>query len=177
MGIKLLSCKNCLPTRQKNCHWKNWFACPPKEANNNKILKLRKCILADASQHWCLKLKELIKLGAKPSQLDQGVFIWSISNKLVGILVWFADSMLWKGKKKTLLALLTNRNKPSTLVQSIVKPSINTGIYLKQNNNFSITINQVDYINSINEIKVNNILKKNKNDKLTEKEITYWEEL
>ena len=85
--------------------------------------------------------------------------------------------MLWKGKKKTLLALLTNRNKPSTLVQSIVKPSINIGIYLKQNNNFSITINQVDYINSINEIKVNNILKKNKNDKLTEKEITYWEEL
>ena len=62
-------------------------------------------------------------------------------------------------------------------MQSIVKPSINTGIYLKQNNNFSITINQVDYINSINEIKVNNILKKNKNDKLTEKEITYWEEL
>ena len=85
--------------------------------------------------------------------------------------------MLWKGKKKTLLALLTNRNKPSTLVQSIVKPSINIGIYPKQNNNFSITINQVDYINSINEIKVNNILKKNKNDKLTEKEITYWEEL
>ena len=85
--------------------------------------------------------------------------------------------MLWKGKKKTLLALLTNRNKPSTLVQSIVKPSINIGIYLKQNNNFSITINQVDYINSINEIKVNNILKKNKNDKLTEKEITYWEKL
>ena len=62
-------------------------------------------------------------------------------------------------------------------MQSIVKPSINIGIYLKQNNNFSITINQVDYINSINEIKVNNILKKNKNDKLTEKEITYWEEL
>ena len=47
-----------------------------------------------------------------------------------------------------------------------------TGIHLKQNNNFSITINQANYINIINEIKVNNILKRNENDKLTEKEIT-----
>ena len=45
------------------------------------------------------------------------------------------------------------------------------GIYLKQNN-FSITINQIDYMNSINEIKVNDTLKRNKNDKLTQKEIT-----
>ena len=35
-------------------------------------------------------------------------------------------------------------------------------IYLKQNDDFAIIINQVDYINSINEIKVNNILEKKK---------------
>ena len=46
------------------------------------------------------------------------------------------------------------------------------GIYLKQNDDFSITINQIDYMNSINEIKVNDTLKRNKNDKLTQKEIT-----
>ena len=46
------------------------------------------------------------------------------------------------------------------------------GIHLKQNDDFSITINQIDYIKSINEIKVNGTLKRNKNDKLTEKETT-----
>ena len=40
------------------------------------------------------------------------------------------------------------------------------GIHLKQNDDFSITIK------SINEIKVNGTLKRNKNDKLTEKETT-----
>ena len=35
-------------------------------------------------------------------------------------------------------------------------------IYLKHNHDFSIAINQVDYINSINEIKVNNILERKK---------------
>ena len=72
---------------------------------------------------------------------------------------------------------MTNWNKASTLVQSIVKPSITHSqafnyidIYLKQNDDFTIIINQVDYINSINEIKVNNILEKKK------KKSHHWEE-
>ena len=59
-------------------HRKTSFKHPPKEANTNKIWKLLKCIygLADASRYWYLKFREEhIKLGAKPSQLDQGVFI------------------------------------------------------------------------------------------------------
>ena len=51
---------------------------PPKEAQTNKVWKLRKCVyeLADAIRYWYLKLREeLIKLGATPTQLDQGTFI------------------------------------------------------------------------------------------------------
>ena len=51
---------------------------PPKEAQTNKVWKLRKCVygLADASRYWYLKLREeLIKLGATPAQLDQRIFI------------------------------------------------------------------------------------------------------
>ena len=51
---------------------------PPKEAQTNKVWKLRKSFygLADASRYWYLKFREeLIKLGATPTQLDQGTFI------------------------------------------------------------------------------------------------------
>ena len=132
--MKLLRCKNCFPashSHQKNLYVKTCkvFVCPPKEANTNKIWKLRKCIygLADASQYWYLEFREeLIKLGAKPSQLDQGVFIWSINNKPVEYAwMWYALLMMSYGKViKTLLILQTNWNKLSTLVQSIVKHSI-----------------------------------------------------
>ena len=83
---------------------------PPKEANTNKIWKLRKCIhgLADASQYWYLKFREeLIKLRAKPSQLDQGVFIWSINNKPVGIMVCFVNDVLWGGNRNFIYIINT----------------------------------------------------------------------
>ena len=50
---------------------------PPKEAYTNKIWKLNKCVygLTDASRCWFLKVREeRCKLGARPSQLDQGLF-------------------------------------------------------------------------------------------------------
>ena len=40
-----------------------------------------------------------MKLGAKPSQLDQGVFIWNIDNKPEGMMVCFVDSVLWGGNR------------------------------------------------------------------------------
>ena len=115
--------------------------------------------------------EEIIKLGAKPSQLDQGVFIWSIDNKPVGIMVCFVNDILWGGHRNFINII--NKLKQTFHTGTEHSQGFNyIGIDLKQNNDFSITINQVYYINSINEIKVTNILKKDKNDKLTEKEIT-----
>ena len=97
MDIKLLRCKNCFPTRQD--HWKNCICTSSKSSQHQQIWKLRKCIygLADASWYWYLKFREeLIKLGARPSQLDQGELIWSINSKPVGIMVCFVD-VLWGG--------------------------------------------------------------------------------
>ena len=50
------------------------------------------------------------------------------------------------------------------------------GILLKQNDDFSITNNQIDYINSINEIKVNDTLKRIKMISLQKKKSLHWEE-
>ena len=145
------------------------FVHPPKEANTNKIWKSWKCIygLADASQYWYLKFREeLIKLGANLCQLGQGVFIWSINSKPVGIMVCFVNNLLWEGNRDFIYII--NKLKQTFHIGAEHSQAFNyIGIHLKQNDDFSTTINQFDYINSINEIKVNNTLKINKNDKLT----------
>ena len=56
---------------------RNAFVRPPKEAHTNKFWKLNKCVygLTDASRCWFLKVRDKrCKLGARPSQLDQGLF-------------------------------------------------------------------------------------------------------
>ena len=172
MGIKLFRCKNCFSTRQDI--ERTAFVRPPKEANTNKIWELWNCIygLADTSRCWYLKFREeLIKLGAKPSQLDQGLFIWSIINKPVGIMACFVDDVLWGGNKNFIYII--NKLKQTFHNGAEQGQAFNyIGIYLKLNDGFSTTINQIDYINSIHEIKVSDILERSKNDKLIEKEIT-----
>ena len=52
---------------------------PPKEAETNKIWRLKKCVygLADASRYWYLRVKDvLINLGATICSVDQGMFLW-----------------------------------------------------------------------------------------------------
>ena len=86
-------------------------------------------------------------------------------------MVCFVDEVLW-GINRNLINII-NKLKQTFHTGAEQSQAFNyIGTYLKQNDDFSFTINQVDYINSINEIKVNDILERNKNDKLTEKEIT-----
>ena len=41
--------------------------------------------------------EEPIKLGASLSQLDQGLFIWTIGNKQIEIMGCFVDDVIWAG--------------------------------------------------------------------------------
>ena len=85
-------------------------------------------------------------------------------------MVCFVNNMLWGNKN---FIKITNKLKQSFHFSAELSQAFNyIGIYLKQNNDLSITINQVDYIKSINEIKTNGILERKKNNKLTRKEIT-----
>ena len=38
-----------------------------------------------------------MKLGASLSQLDQGLFIWTIGNKQIEIMACFVDDVIWAG--------------------------------------------------------------------------------
>ena len=71
---------------------------PPKEAETNKVWRLKKCVygLADASRYWYLRVKDVsINLGATVCSVDQGMFLWFNGNILYGILVCHVDDMIW----------------------------------------------------------------------------------
>ena len=64
---------------------------------------LHKCVygLAGAPRQWYMRVREeIIKLGAKLYQLDQGLFCWFEENVPIGVVVCFVDDMIWGGTGK-----------------------------------------------------------------------------
>ena len=129
---------------------------PPKEANTENLWKLSKTVygLADASRSWYLKLKkELLNLGGQAVQLDQGIFIWKVNSSLMGILVCFVDDVIWAGTPefKKIISKLKDIFQTSSEHASSFKY---IGISLKQSTDGTITINQDDYVDELEPIKL-----------------------
>lgn len=147
---------------------------PPKEAQTDKVWKLRKCIygLSDASRYWYLKLREeLIKLGATPIQLDQGIFIWHKNNIPIGIMACFVDDVLWGGNTK--FENTIKKLKQIFFISAEHKQIFDyIGIRLEQKADFSIIITQKEYINSITPIPLTKEDYKNPKRKLSQTETT-----
>ena len=125
----------------------NTFVHPPKEAQTNKIWKLKKCVygLADASQYWYLKVREeLCKLGARSSQLDQGLITFRNQTKIVGIVILFVDDIIWAGKPHFTNIINKFKNIFHIGTES-TQTLIYVGIIIKQNKDISITIDHPNY--------------------------------
>ena len=144
----------------------------PKEVQTKKVWKLTKCIyrLVDASRYWYLKLREeLIKLGATPTQLDQVTFIWSKSNKPIGIMACLVDDVLWVGNIE--FETIINKLKQVFCLSAERKQIFEyIGIRLEQKADFSITIFQKDYIDSISPVTLTQDNYKNPNRELLQAE-------
>ena len=130
------------------------YMTPPKEAQTNKVWKLGKCVvygLEDASRYWYLKFREeLIKLGSIPTQLDQDAFLWRKSNKPIGIMACSVD-VLWVGNSK--FETIINKLKQVYCIGAEHKHIFEyISIKLEQKADFSITITQKDYIDSISPV-------------------------
>ena len=144
---------------------RNIFIKPPSEAKTNKIWKLLKVVygLNDASRSWYLCLREeLIKLGATPSALDQGIFLYFDKNKkLIGIITVFVDDLIYGGTD--FFHNFVIKNLKITFSFGPDNDSIfkYIGIYVEQTND-AIFIDQnnytecMQYINIPYEKKVNN---------------------
>ena len=140
----------------------------PKEVQTKKVWKLTKCIyrLVDASRYWYLKLREeLIKLGATPTQLDQVTFIWSKSNKPIGIIACLVDDVLWVGN--TEFETIINKLKQLFCLSAERKQIFEyIGIKPEQKADFPITIFQKDYIDNISPVTLTQDDYKNPNREL-----------
>ena len=147
---------------------------PPKEAETNKIWKLNKTVygLADASRSWYLKLRdELIRLGGTPLQLDQGIFTWYDGNSLIGIVICFVDDVLWGGSQKFKPYIIQLKEVFHIGTESSQNFNY-IGVNLKQNEDFSITISQNEYTNSLQPVLLDKKQSSDKNRMLTDEERT-----
>ena len=73
---------------------------PPKEANTNRIWKLKKCVygLADASLKWYGRVKSfLLQNKGKMSVAHPAVFYWHNGTELLAIICVHVDDFLWAG--------------------------------------------------------------------------------
>ena len=114
-------------------------------------------ILADASRYWYLCLKEeLIKFGANVSSVDLGLFYWKEHYKLVKLFACYVDDMIWGGNKNFNINVINNIKNTFMFGSEETKAFTYLGIQLIQNEDFSFTINQNNYIDCISEIKLSN---------------------
>ena len=149
------------------------FVKPPKEAGTNGLWKLNKCVygLADASRYWYLKLQEeLIKLGAKPSTLVQGIFLWYNNNVLWGITVCFVDDVLWGGDESfyRVIAELKRTFHIGTEQQTNFNY---VGVKLSQRDDYSIEASQDEFIDEIEYIPITPLQKAKKDEPLSSDDI------
>ena len=131
--------------------------------------------LTDASRYWYLRVKEeLIKLGANVSSDDPGLFYWKEHYKLVGILACHVDDMIWGGNENFKSNVTNNLKNTFMFGSEETKPFTYLSIQLIQNDDFSSTINQNNYIDCISEIKLSNERLKEKNSLLSNEEKTSY---
>ena len=148
----------------------------PKEANINRIWKLQKCVygLADGSRYWYLRVKEeLIKLGANVSSINSDLFYRKEHYKSVGILACHVDNMIWGGNENFKTNVIYNLKNTFVFGSEEGKAFTYLDIQLIQNEDFSLTISQNNYIDCISEIKLSNKRSKKKSSLLSNEEKTY----
>ena len=97
-------------------------------------------------------MEAVLKLGAKISRIDPGLFYWRENNTLISILAGHADDMIWGGNQYFKGTIITKLKEIFNFGLEEKEAFTYTGIGLKQNSDFILKIGQNPYINSIQEI-------------------------
>ena len=125
---------------------------PPPEANTTRLWKLIKCVygLGDAPRSFYLKLRnELLKLKMVQSSLDQGLYFFFEGSELCGMLAAHVDDIMYGGSESFSKSVIQPMSK--ILLFSTEHDGIfeYLGLHLIQNSDFSISVNQNSYTQSI----------------------------
>ena len=127
---------------------------PPKEANTDRLWVLLKCTygLADAPRCWYLRMREeLINLGAKPSKIDNGVFMF-FETKLFGLIVLYVDDIMWSGIETKMRPIINKLKSVFKISHEDDDAFTYIGLHVIQANDCSITIDQTTYTESLKPI-------------------------
>ena len=146
---------------------------PPREANTSKLWLLQKCAygLADAPRCWYLKIREeLIKLGAQPSKLDNGIFHF-LHGQLYGIIVLYVDDIMWSGDEITMRPIISKLKNTFKFSHEDDDTFNYVGVHMSQDSNFCIKIDQLSYVDSIRPILLDQDRSMATHSKLTEDEV------
>lgn len=152
------------------------FLKPPKEAKTpvGKIWKLRRCLygLNDAARQFYTSLsQELMRLGCTKNQLDPTLFaVFDPNGSLTGVLVSHVDDILHAGNEsfqniieKLIQRFSAGSNESITFTY--------TGYHLTQSEDFSILLDQREYLEAID---ICYLKSRNKLDRLTPQEQTVY---
>ena len=140
---------------------RNIFIIPPKEANTNKLWKLLKTVygLNDAPRQWYFSLlKVLTDLGCQRHSIDHGFFYCHKDNQMIGLLLTYVDDILWGGNEKFAMYVIEEIRQKLYISHEHETAFTYIGIMLRQQRDFTICIDQYNYIDSLTQI----ILKDNR---------------
>ena len=146
---------------------------PPPEFNNGNLWKLKKTVygLCDAARAWYIRVKnELINLSVQMCGLDNSLFMWHRNGKLEGIICIYVDDFLWSGTENFEKQVI-NKLKEKFLIGSSASITFTyVGLSIKSYSD-GITIDQTQYISSLNTIPVSKDRISQKKSQLLESEI------
>ena len=104
---------------------------------------MQKCVfsLTDANRYWCLHArKKLVRLGAKLSSINPGIFYWQEDSGLIGILACQVNDMIWWGTESFKTNAIDNLKSTFKFCSEEIQTFVYIGIELTQNSNYSICI-------------------------------------
>ena len=129
--------------------------------------------LADASRYWYIHVREeIVRFVAKVSNVDPGIFYWQDDSGLFGILVCHIDEMIWGGTEYFKSNVIDNLKSTFKFGSEETDTFVYIGIELTQNSDYSICIEQNNYIASVSEILLPKERMSDCNSQLTEAEGT-----
>lgn len=125
--------------------------------DGTEVIELVKCVygLVDAPRHWWLSFsKVLCDLGMRQSELDPCTYHWFNGGVLQGLIALHVDDMIVGGTDQFHEQVLSRLKQRFPFKHWHVGSGKFLGRMLKQQEDGSIVIDQTDYANTVESIKI-----------------------
>ena len=149
---------------------------PPPEAceREDYVWKLNTCIygLTDASRTWYLSVKAFLNnIGVYECRFDPCIFrCYDAKGNLCGILCTHVDDFLFAGTSGFINNVIEPLKRKFSIRTEAAGAFEYLGLRVVQNDDFSITVDQIEYVESMEEIFIDPSRKSAKDEPLSKKE-------